>query len=377
MGRFLRSAARVLSVTYVCALVTEAAFADPLRLRSAVLAVTPPGALQAAEEISESDPPNHGLGLKLKWRNHRLFEQVYSNRSDLLVDGHPGGEFLKISELRWASRYPALVVDFDQLSDTGAKSDRLRAWIGTQAFGSSEPMVDLDWTSYGEGQTLTDPNYNDDEGYTFLTLSPDTRLDWAGGIDIQNRSFVSVGSPSAQVRLFGGSGLSVEAHNWTARGAEGFYSVDDYFDTPVFVPDTQETVRLQHWLASPYSTVGVAFQTQRFRVAANSRVGLNASFLHDDHVLRDLAIRSVGLGWMAGIDGSVEAVLSDQLDLIVSGDLSRAASYGLWRRNIWDVGSEEYPDGLTADWLRGWQETSVIDTKSIDWSIEFGLTYRF
>ena len=377
MGRFLRSAARVLSVTYVCGLVTEAAFADQLTLQSAAIAVTPPGALQDAEEISESDSPNHGLGLTFIWRNHRLFEQVYSNRSDLLADGDPGGRFLKISELRWASRYPALVVDFDQLSDTGAKNDRFRAWIGTQAFGATEPMVDLDWVAYGEGQSLTYPNYDDEEGYTFLTLSPDTRLDWAAGIDIQNRSFVGVGKPNTQMQLVGGAGLSFEAHNWTARGAEGFYSYDDYFDTLVFAPDTQVAVRLQHWMASPYSTVGVAFQTERFRVETNTRAGLAMSFLYDDHVLRDLAIQSVGLGWIAGIDGTVEAVLSEQLNLVVSGDLRRAASYGLWRRNIWDVGSDEYPDGFTADWVRGWRETSVVDTKSIDWSVRFGLSYQF
>ena len=193
MGRFLRSAARVLSVTYVCGLVTEAAFADPLRLQSAVIGVTPPGALQAAEQISKSDPPNHGLGLKLKWRNHRLFEQVFSNRSDLVADANSSGQLLKISELRWASSYPAVVIDLDQLSDSGGHTNGVRLWLGSEAFGSSDPMVALDWVAYGEAQNLTYPNYNNDEGYTFLTLSPDTRLDWAGGIDIQNRSFVSVG----------------------------------------------------------------------------------------------------------------------------------------------------------------------------------------
>lgn len=320
--------------------------------------------------------------IDLQWRGLRLVDQVFANDTSRTEAGNPGGQAHRISQLTWDATFPAVAIDILDLTTdvaNGTDHNGIAFWIGGSGLGlgNSKPMEDLDWLTYGPSADMRYPDYGEEDGYSFRTLSPNTSLDWAGGLDLHRHSTVNPGARGSWPRILSGVGLQMDAQQWSARGAEGAYSDVSLFDTPVDLPNDILAVTLAHWSLAPYVSVGGIWQQGPATFDIESRAGLATTFTHDQHGQRDLDIQAFGMGWHAGLESRASFVLGDQADIYLAGEVQRTSSYGLWRRNHWQTGSAEHPTGETVQWLRWQTSSSHIDTHVTQWSFSTGVSLKF
>ena len=356
-------------------------------------ALTPGAAIVVNLPPSTNNPPARALvlasdrqparqesaNIDLQWRGTRLVDQVFANDVLRPETGESNPEAHRISQLTWAAEFPAVAIDVLDPSTNLTGGAGLEFWIGGSplGLGTSQAMEDLDWLVYGTDNDLQYPDYSDAQGYSFRTLSPNTSLDWAGGLNFHTQSSANPRAQSPRRHLRTGLGLQLNAQQWTARGAKGAYSDMELFDTPVDLPNDTLAVRLGYGSLSPYFSAGFLWQQGPIRLDIDTRAGLAATFTGDRHEQRDLDIQSLGVGWHLGIETRVAVALNDQADFHLGGEFQRTTSYGLWRRNHWHIGSSEYPAGRTVQWLRWLPNSSHIDTHAHDWSISMGLSFKF
>ena len=351
---------------------------------AAIIVKLPPSANnpQASALVLRSDRQptrQESANIDLQWRGTRLVDQVFANDVLRTETGNPNQKAYRISQLTWAAEYPSIAIDLLDPYTNPAEQTGLEFWIGGSplGLGNSQAMEDLDWLAFGAQGDVQYPNYSDAQGYSFRTLSPNTSLDWAGGLNFHTRGSANLGVQRPRRHLRTGLGLQLVAQQWTARGAQGAYSDLELFDTPVDWPNDTLAVRLGYGSMSPYFSAGFMWQQGPIGLDVDAQAGLAATFTGDRHEQRDLDIQSLGVGWHLGLETRAAIALNDQADFHIGGEFQRSTSYGLWRRNHWHLGSSEYPAGKTVQWLRWSPNSSHIDTHAHDWSVSMGLSFKF